>query len=98
MAEMEQLLKSGAFSKNLSGTFKQMRQVSDQALTNQSHDNSHAGASEVDVNFVGNEPQDSPSPGKMIGSEGKIFQQNSESDKNGILNNFNSGSQMEDSQ
>ena len=32
----------------------------------------------------------------MVGAEGKIFQQNSESDKNGLLNNFNS--QMEDSQ
>ena len=86
---MEQLLKSGAFPKDLSGTFKQMRQVSDQALTNQSNDKiSNAGISEVDVNFNVNEP--SPSPGKLTGAEGKIFQQNSESDKNGILNNFNS--------
>jgi len=31
---MEQMLKSGAFPKDLSGTFKKMRQVSDQDLAN----------------------------------------------------------------
>lgn len=72
LAEMEQLLKSGAFPKDLSGTFKQMRQASDQDLANKSQDklSSNAGISD---NFNANS-QASPSPGKLIGAEGKIFQ------------------------
>ena len=88
LAEMEQLLKSGAFPKDLSRTFKKMQQ-SGKSLTNKSNDKiSNAGFSEVDVNFNANEQ--SPSPGKIAGADGKMFIQNSESDKNGILNNFNS--------
>jgi len=75
LAEMEQLLKSGAFPKDLSGTFKQMRQVSDQDLANKSQDNSNAGLSD---HFNANS-QASPSPGKLTGAEGKLFQQNSDS-------------------
>ena len=70
-----------------------MRQVSDQDLANKSQDklSSNAGMSE---NFNANS-QASPSPGKLIGAEGKIFQQNSESQPS-ALQGFNS--QMEDSQ
>ena len=89
LAEMEQLLKSGAFPKDLSGTFKKIQQSAGKSLSNKSNDKiSNAGFSEVDVNFNANEQ--SPSPGKMTGGDGKMFIQNSESDKNGILNNFNS--------
>ena len=78
----------------MSGTFKKMQQSPGKSLTNKSNDKiSNTGFSEVDVNFNANEQ--SPSPGKITGGDGKMFIQNSESDKNGILNNFNS--QMDDS-
>ena len=78
----------------MSGTFKKIQQSAGKSLSNKSNDKiSNAGFSEVDVNFNANEQ--SPSPGKITG-DGKMFIQNSESDKNGILNNFNS--QMDDSQ
>ena len=71
LAEMEQLLKSGAFPKDLSGTFKKMQQ-SGKSLNNKSNDKiSNAGFSEVDVNFNANEQ--SPSPGKIPGADEKMF-------------------------
>ena len=79
-----------------------MQQSPGKSLTNKSNDKiSNTGFSEVDVNFNANEQcedviEQSPSPGKITGGDGKMFIQNSESDKNGILNNFNS--QMDDSQ
>ena len=86
LAEMEQLLKSGAFPKDLSGTFKKMRQVSDQDLANQSKDGMSSNAGLTDNFNAGS--QASPSPGKLSGAEGKIFQQNSESQPS-ALNGFN---------
>ena len=78
LAEMEQLLKSGAFTKERSGGLKNLHQMSDQKSRDGQSSNAGLTGSQV-----------SPSPGKLSGAEGKIFQQNSESQPS-ALNGFNS--------